>query len=88
MGELRGANEANCSAPQCEACRRRARQAVEARAEVADGTVVGWGNNASGQTNVPTGLTNVVAIAANGDSSLALKANGTVVTWGQFGGAI
>jgi len=31
-----------------------------------DGTVVAWGDNRSGQTNVPPGLSNVVAIAAGG----------------------
>ena len=30
----------------------------------ADGTVVGWGYNGYGQTTIPAGLTNVVAIAA------------------------
>ncbi len=29
-----------------------------------DGTVVGWGDNASGNINIPAGLSNVVAIAA------------------------
>jgi alpha-tubulin suppressor-like RCC1 family protein len=48
-----------------------------------DGTVVVWGNNESGQTNVPPSLTNVVAIAAGMDSSLALKADGTLVAWGS-----
>jgi hypothetical protein len=48
-----------------------------------DGTVVAWGNNANGQSTVPTGLTNVVAIAAGGFVSLALKADGTVVAWGS-----
>jgi len=40
------------------------------------------GYNAYGQTNVPAGLSNVVAIAAGGYSSLALRNNGTVVAWG------
>lgn len=49
-----------------------------------DGTVTAWGDNAYGQTNVPSGLTNVVAIAAEKDyASMALKADGTVVVWGQ-----
>jgi secreted trypsin-like serine protease len=47
-----------------------------------DGTVVAWGDNECGQTNVPSGLTNVVAIAGGGDHSLALKADGAVVAWG------
>ena len=49
----------------------------------ADGTVVGWGDNSYGQTNIPAGLTNVVAIAAGDYHSLALKADGTVVGWGD-----
>jgi hypothetical protein len=48
-----------------------------------DGTVVAWGNNAQGQTNVPASLTNIVAIAAGHNDSLALKNDGTVVAWGS-----
>jgi hypothetical protein len=39
--------------------------------------------NQNGQTNVPAGLSNVVAIAAGGYHSLALKNDGTVVSWGM-----
>ena len=45
--------------------------------------VVAWGDNAGGQTNVPPGLTNVVAIAAGGGHNLALQASGTVAAWGD-----
>jgi alpha-tubulin suppressor-like RCC1 family protein len=48
----------------------------------ADGTVVAWGDNTWGQTEVPPGLTNVVAIAAGWYHGMALKADGTVVAWG------
>ena len=62
-----------------------------------DGTVVAWGSNSSyyticcgvtssfytGQSVVPPGLNNVVAISAGGRHSLALKADGTVVAWGS-----
>ena len=48
----------------------------------ADGTVVAWGNNSNGQTNVPPGLSNVVAIAAGFYHCLALRNDGTVVAWG------
>ena len=38
-----------------------------------DGTVVAWGSNEYGQTSVPEGLNNVVAVDAGGDNSIALK---------------
>jgi alpha-tubulin suppressor-like RCC1 family protein len=49
-----------------------------------NGTVVAWGNDLLGQTNVPPGLSNVVAIATGAEHSLALS-NGTVVAWGYNG---
>ena len=48
----------------------------------ADGTVVAWGFNDHGQTNVPLGLSNVVAVGTGDYHSLAVKADGTVVAWG------
>jgi hypothetical protein len=52
-----------------------------------DGTVVAWGNNTYGQTNVPPGLSNVIAVAAGAWHSLALRADHTVVGWGaNYGG--
>lgn len=48
----------------------------------ADGTVLCWGGNDWGQTNVPPRLSNVVAVAAGADHSLALRRDGTVVAWG------
>ncbi len=48
------------------------------------GNVVAWGGNDYGQTNVPPGLTNVMAITGGGgEFSAALKADGTVVAWGD-----
>src|SRR5450759_1113525 len=47
------------------------------------GPVVAWGNNTSGQTSVPAGLSGVSAIAAGGTHSLALRSNGTIVAWGS-----
>ncbi len=47
-----------------------------------DGTVIAWGNNALGQTNVPPGLTGVRSVAAGYGHSVALKTDGTVVAWG------
>ncbi|HQL79764.1 MAG TPA: immunoglobulin domain-containing protein, partial [Verrucomicrobiota bacterium] len=46
------------------------------------GSVVAWGGNAKGQSSVPPGLTDVVAVAGGIDHSLALKTDGTVVGWG------
>ncbi|RYG47645.1 hypothetical protein EON79_06780, partial [bacterium] len=52
-------------------------------------TVVAWGADYEGETVVPAGLKDVVAIAASGSWSLALKADGTVVQWGyNFGGLL
>src|SRR6185436_12152207 len=34
-----------------------------------DGTVVGWGLNTTGQTTIPSGLTNVATLVANGNVS-------------------
>ena len=45
-------------------------------------TVVAWGQNGFGQTNVPSGLSNVAAAATGADHSLALRFDGTVVAWG------
>lgn len=55
-----------------------------------DGMVAAWGGfNGYGQISVPSGLDQVVAVAAGGDywwedsaHSLALKADGSVVVWG------
>jgi hypothetical protein len=44
--------------------------------------VVAWGQIAAGATDMPAGL-NAVAIAAGGSHSLALRADGTVVGWGD-----
>jgi alpha-tubulin suppressor-like RCC1 family protein len=49
-----------------------------------DGTVAAWGDNASGQTAVPAGLSDVVAIAAGESHTVALKGDGTVVAWGAM----
>jgi len=44
-------------------------------------TVVAWGGNDYGETTVPVGLSNAMAIAA-ANYSVALRTNGTVVAWG------
>ncbi len=53
-----------------------------------NGTVTAWGRNNRGQTSVPDGLSEVVAIAAGRTHNLALKEDGTVVGWGENFGAI
>ena len=60
-----------------------------------DGTVVAWGAGQvganyfpdMGQSVVPAGLSNVVAIAAGGYNSMALRSDGSVVAWGERGDA-
>jgi hypothetical protein len=47
------------------------------------GVPVAWGADVDGQTNVPAGLSKVVAIAAGGIHSLALKSDSTVAAWGD-----
>jgi alpha-tubulin suppressor-like RCC1 family protein len=47
-----------------------------------EANVVAWGANYVGQSSVPAGLSNAVAVAGAYDHSLALKNNGTVATWG------
>ena len=45
-------------------------------------SVLAWGDNSYGQTNVPAKLTNVVAVAGGDFSTLALRTNGTLIAWG------
>lgn len=54
-------------------------------ADFTSGRVVAWGGNANNLTNVPAGLTDVVAVAAGAVHNLALKRDGTVVAWGKNG---
>ena len=48
-----------------------------------EANVVVWGADYAGQANVPSGLSNAVAIAGAYDHSLALKNNETAVGWGD-----
>jgi alpha-tubulin suppressor-like RCC1 family protein len=45
-------------------------------------TVIAWGDNSQGQATVPNAASNVVAVAAGSFHSLALRSDGTVITWG------
>ncbi|MFD1826108.1 Ig-like domain repeat protein [Mumia zhuanghuii] len=57
--------------------------AKHAAAVKSDGTVVTWGNLASGGAlAVPAGLTGVKKVAAGDSHTYALKSDGTVVAWG------
>src|SRR5207247_1285161 len=44
--------------------------------------IVAWGANYNHQRDFPTGLTNIVAVSAYGDNSLALRGTGIPVQWG------
>lgn len=44
--------------------------------------MVAWGDNGYGQANMPAGLGNAVAVAADGSHCLALRADGSVIAWG------
>lgn len=44
--------------------------------------IIGWGDNAANQLQVPAGLTDVIAVSAGGEHSLALRLDGHVVAWG------
>jgi alpha-tubulin suppressor-like RCC1 family protein len=64
-----------------------------------DGTMVAWGSDRNGQvTGIPTTtppftatanpvpfLNGITAIAAGGEHTVAIKSDGTVVTWGKIG---
>jgi ELWxxDGT repeat protein len=45
--------------------------------------VAAWGEDAYGQTQVPSNACDVVAIAAGSGHSLALKRDGTILAWGD-----
>ena len=56
--------------------------AAEAQTAQTSGTVVAWGDNTYGQSDIPPNLTGVEAISGGGAHSLALKDDGTVIAWG------
>jgi hypothetical protein len=51
----------------------------------AAGAVVAWGDNDFSQTNVPSNVTNAIAVAGGSDHSLALRNTGMVAGWGDNG---
>lgn len=51
----------------------------------ADGTVTGWGFSGNHLLEVPSNLSDVLAVAAGGYHSLAVHRDGTVVAWGYDG---
>ncbi len=48
-----------------------------------DGGVVAWGDNSYNKATPPDGLDDVIAVAANGYCSAALRENGELVYWGS-----
>ena len=55
---------------------------------LSDGSVAATGNNSSGQTTVPTGITNAIDVAAGNRFSLALLSDGSVKAWGDLSGGV
>jgi len=47
------------------------------------GTVICWGNNSTGQATPPVGLSGVTKLAAS-NYTVALKGDGSLVTWGGY----
>ena len=55
------------------------------------GTMVGWGENSSGQAQLPAitpALGNISALASSRGNTIALRSNGTVVVWGLNNGSL
>jgi len=48
-------------------------------------SIVGWGSSVYGTTNPPINLSNAVAVSLWGELAEALRADGTVATWGMQG---
>ena len=49
----------------------------------ADGSIIAWGRNDSGQCEVPTPNSGFVAIAAGGWHSVGLRSDGSIAAWGD-----
>jgi len=50
-----------------------------------NGMVFGWGDNSSGQSNIPAGLNGIMEVALGQEHSLALDVNGQIYGWGTNG---
>src|SRR2546422_248994 len=48
-----------------------------------DTKIVAWGDNTYGQTNVPAGMSDIIAISAGAYQSLALRSDGYAFAWGD-----
>lgn len=55
---------------------------ISSNAPLGFGQVTAWGVNNAGQTTVPLGTSNVLAMAGGGWPSILLKTDGTVTVWG------
>ena len=52
-------------------------------AQLSVSPILAWGDDSAGQLDLPIGTTDIVALAAGEDHTLALRRNGTVVAWGD-----
>jgi alpha-tubulin suppressor-like RCC1 family protein len=51
--------------------------------QTAGGSVIAWGDNTYEETDVPSGLSNVINISAGGYHGIALQLGGEVTAWGD-----
>jgi hypothetical protein len=52
-------------------------------ARLSGGSVIAWGNNYYGQCDVPTQVTNTLAVAAGSFHSMALLSDNSLIAWGN-----
>jgi alpha-tubulin suppressor-like RCC1 family protein len=55
-------------------------------AQLTFGPVAAWGNNGDNECLPPPGLSNVVAVAGDQSAGFAVRADGTIATWGSGAG--
>ena len=51
---------------------------------LSDGRVIAWGDNASGQCNIPRTLLPAAKVFAGGDASAAIDRSGKLHAWGRI----